>query len=234
MSWWKGNEQSRGNDGNTDGLELKPEEVKAKLDKIDTLEDSIKTSVSADMDEKLKPMNEFIARMNAADEATRQRKVRENQQQQQQNNEVDDIDFVTDPREATRKMLAPTNQALMTLAARAVKTEVLSELEYYTGDIKAKVDTLVGQQSLQNQADPAVVRNCYKVILADHITDISEGKLKTRAQAASFSGNGTGGHSGRENEEGEEKLSADEEAIASKFGMTSKEWTAAKKEVHYV
>ena len=234
MGWFNREAQrqheDKGNDGGTGDIELKPSEVKSKLEKIDSIETKF-GEMQTSFDAKMQPVIDFIASQ-SAEKAAAAKKIADERRAAEAN--IDATDWIDDPEGATRKLLQPTNQALLVMAARATKQDVLNEKEYYHGDFKSKVDALIAQQPLKNQCDVQAIENCYKVVLADHITEINEGKLKTRAQAAIFDSKGTGGHSGRGAEEEEDVLTPQEEIIAGKFGMNKKEWAAARKEVQYV
>lgn len=130
--------------------------------------------------------------------------------------------------------MAPLAQATLRLNARATKQDVLGELPFYHGDIRAKVDALILAQDLTAQSNASVVMNAYKSVVFDHMQQINEGKIKERGSAAVGSSSGTGGHSGSDSDKTEEELSTDEKFYAAKLGVSEADWKAQKKEIAYV
>lgn len=116
--------------------------------------------------------------------------------------------------------------------AREVRRSVFEDVEnypYYTGDLKKKVDDILDLEPLGSQANPNVVKNAYKVVLADHITELQQNKLRSRLSSASGSSAAASLASSDPNALPE--LSTDEKNYAEKMGIDPKEWAKSKKEM---
>lgn len=154
------------------------------------------------------------------------------------NKETEDAEleelFITDPKKAAeivaRKATESTNVALLTLRADNIKREVFEDADkfkYYTGDIKRKVDAMISQQTLASRNDSSVVENCYKVVLADHMSDILEGKIKSRFAGGESAGRGTSsGNAGAGGAGGKEPpvITEDIKKLAGKFGIKPEDY----------
>jgi phage I-like protein len=167
---------------------------------------------------------EKAAAIEAAKEAKRAKEERA---------EAENKDWSNDPEAAFRHSMKPVVKELFEQRAINVKRDVLGEgHEYYTGDIKTKVDSLIAVQPIEQQSNPNIIENCYKVVIADHMKDILDGKMKSRFAAAS--GSGSNGSRTESTEAEAAKLSEDEKLAARRFGISEVDYAKAKQEVEYV
>lgn len=237
MPWFRRSDGSMGVKDEKEGLEdveFKPEKLKEDITKdFDTKFTEFQTK----QDEKMKPLLDMAANIE------RDRKEREEtakkaaEKKEREDNSLTSEDFMLDPLGATRRAIQEGTQgvarATMMLAARGNIRETLEDKPYYHGEFKTKVDAMIANQSLDNQCRPDVVENCYKVILADHITEINEGKIKARTSGMSFEGGSTGGHKA-DNTESAETLTADEEKAAAAMGIKKEDWIKSRRELSFV
>jgi len=164
-------------------------ETKEKLGKMETLLQGLVDTQQAD-----KTAREKAAK-DAADAAARQN---QNKRQEEIDAELEDL-ILTNPKEAIRKATESQSVAIMTLRADNIRRETFEDAEkfkYYHGDFKRKVDALIANQSLAARNDASVVENCYKTILADHMDEIVEGKLKSRFASSTSNGGTSSGSAG--------------------------------------
>lgn len=162
------------------------------------------------------------------------RKAAEIENKRKEETEVDADLWITNPEEAARRTNEPLERRQQALAAITMRREVLGDKEFYTGEVKEKVDAMIEQQPLAARANSSVLLNCYKVVLGDYYLKGEGDKLKKQAAFTSFNGNGTGGSGAGGGKESEETLSPEELDIARKFGMSDKDWITSKKELNYV
>jgi hypothetical protein len=217
-----------------DDIEFKPEKLKEDITKdIETRFTDFQTKQT----ETLKPlltMAENIER----DRLSREKAAKDAaEKKNKEDNQVTDEDFLINPAEATQRLVNEGTKgiarATMMLAARGNIRETMEGKEYYHGDVKSKVDTMIAQQSLEMQCRPDVVENCYKAVVFDHMKDISEGKIKARTSGSTFEGGSTGAHT-PDTKESDEVLTADEKQAAKNFGLTEKQWVESKREMTFV
>jgi hypothetical protein len=234
MAFWKkmvdGSFKPADDNDNSD-IEFKPEKLK------EDITNEVKSSLSAfetKNNETLKPILEMAAQIKADRESRAEaaRKAEENKNNKE--NEVTSEDFMLDPAEAVRRQMQGTNTAVMMLAARAALRETLEDKEYYYGDIKQKVDAMVAQQPLPSQCRADVIQNAYKLVMFDHMKEVQEGKIKARNTSAIFEGGSTGGHDGKKADDANESMTADEKLVASKMGISDKDWISSRRELSYV
>ena len=120
--------------------------------------------------------------------------------------------ILTNPKEAIRRATEGQSVAIMTLRADGIRRETFEDQEkfkYYTGDFKSKVDALIAGQNLTARNDSSVVENCYKTVLADHMDQILEGKLKSRFASGTSSSGTSSGSAGDSGSGGREKAKID-------------------------
>lgn len=129
--------------------------------------------------------------------------------------------LLSDPKKAVGEMTAGLSTAILQTRADNIRRQVFednaSEYEYYTGDIKKKVDALIGEQSLKFQNDPAAVANAYHTVVGKMFKEIQEGKIKSRF--ATPSGSGTISDKGKKNEDMEIEITPDMIKAARNSGM---------------
>lgn len=224
--------------------EMKPgEDSKKPAEEFDPakFQSAVETSVKTQMEEFYnkqseanKPVHDFISTLQKERDERAAKAATENAKKQQEEGQTTDEDWILDPSAAVKKQIDPTNRALLTVAAKQMRSEVLGEKEYYHGDIKAKVDAILAQQSLANQNRADVLENTYKIVMFDHQKEIADGKIKARNMSGVFESNGVGGHNGKSDAEKGEELSADEKFAAKQMGISEKDWQSSKKELVYV
>jgi hypothetical protein len=227
--WIKRADGTEGADDAPKFGEIKPEDMQKA---VKPLLDQMK----ADNDAAMKPMLDYFAEQKAERERKAAAEESARRQQTRTDNEVNPEDWITDPMNATRKMMEPLQQTNATLAAIIVRDKTLGKMEHY-GDnpaFAAKVDALISAQPLQNQSNAQVILNAYKSVHYDMREELAEDRKKREAAGASFSNNGTGGHSGSKGEESTETLSAEEKVYAQKFGISDADWIKQKREMEYV
>ena len=229
--WVRRGDGSLGEGKDLSDIEFKPEEFEKKLTtSFKTQLDEMQTK----QNESMKPLLDMAASI-AAEKTEKVEAARvAAAKKTAETNEVTMEDFMLDPEDAMRRKLEPTNRALMMLAARGALREQMEDKEYYHGDMKSKIDALVSTLPLAQQTNAASIENCYKIVVYDHQKDITDGKIKARNTAAIFAGDSTGGHSGKESSDSGETLSADEKLVASRMGISDKDWISSRKELTYV
>ena len=234
MAWFKKDDGS-----------LSPEEQRRNKSDIEIDPSKLKEDLSTDFgkhletfkteqNEQLKPVLSFVEEMRKEREERIAAEARKKAAETAKENEVDETDWLLDPSKAVEAKLKPTQMAVLSLAARQARREVLEDKEYYFGDIKNEVDKMIDAQPLAQRSNTNVIENCYKLVMYDKQKDIAEGKIKAKNNSASFESNGTGGHSGKGSGENEEEMSQDEKTAASALGLSEKDWKSSKKELTYV
>lgn len=227
--WVKRADGTEGQDDKPTFGEIKPEDMQKA---VKPLLDQMK----ADSDAAIKPMLEYFAEQKAEKEAAAARKVAADRQQQQTDDMINPEDWITDPMNATRKMMEPMAKTNATLAAIIVRDKTLGKLEHY-GDnpaFAAKVDALISSQPLASQSNASIIMNAYKSVHYDMREELETEKQKKIASGTGFSNNGTGGHSGSGSEDSKETITDEEKVFARKFGITDADWIKSKRELEYV
>jgi hypothetical protein len=211
--------------------EIKPDAFKAELESSFKKElDALKT----EQDSKLAPLIEMANNFKAAQaEAERQRTVANNKTRATEL-EVDDDLWITNPAEAHRRSNANLVAQTQATAAITMRREVLSDLPYYHGELKEKIDQLIEAQPLSNRANPAILKNAYYTVLGQHTDELNEGKYKKATFGVGLNGSGTGSATGTDTNEKAIELNDDEKSIARSFGMSEKDWLKSKEELGYV
>lgn len=206
-----------------------------KVDKIDGLESSInelksKAGVLDRMDSFLKEQEEAKRRREAEERARKAGEKKETEDK-----ELEEL-ALTDPIKAAEIIAArktdPIIAATIDLQSKTLRREIFDspDYEYYQGDFKVKVDKLIDDLQLQHRANPVAIANCYKVVLADHMKDIRDGKLKSRFASVSSSSSST-----TSSKDKDEIVLTDEEKRAARvFGIKDEDYAAMKKDMNYV
>lgn len=181
--------------------------------------------------------NPILKRLNDSMEAAEQAKRQRQQQatQQQQNNQQTEFETAYGELEPNTQRVIDTrfqqvNERSLRVEARVVRASVFEDAEnypYYTGDIKKKVDDILDLEPYDNQANPTIVKNAYKVVLADHIKELQENKLRSRLSSAS--GPSSTSNLGTPDPNALPVLSAEEKDYATKMGISHEEWAKSKK-----
>lgn len=197
--------------GNDDDPEKKEA---AKKDK-EEFDKAVATAVKAQTDpilERLKGLDsissfvedskkEREARLKAEEETERKRKEIEANKNQPSDEDIAAL-MLTDPKRAVALITKNQTELLLRTSANQVKGSVFNdrsdEFPYYSGDVKAEVDKILSEQSLQFQNDPTAVANTYYTVVGKKQKEISEGKIKSRFAQASpgNTGSGKGGEGG--------------------------------------
>lgn len=123
------------------------------------------------------------------------------------------------------------NRTAQQTSARELRRSIFEDAEnyeYYTGDVKRKVDEMLDREPLQSQNSPDVIRNAYKVIVFEHMKDIQDKKLRSRLASVSAPTAQSGQNQVDPNALPE--LSAEEKTYASKMGIKLEDWAKSKKE----
>lgn len=228
-AWMKRDDGTEGNGDKPTFGEIKPEDMQKA---VKPLLDQMK----ADHDASMKPMLEFFQQQKEEREEAARKVAEAARKQQKDDNAIQPEDWITDPMNATRKMMEPLQQTNATLAAIIVRDKTLGKMEHY-GDnpaFAAKVDALIAAQPLVNQSNAQVIMNAYKSVHYDMRAELEEDRKKKEASGATFSNNGTGGHSGKSGESNPDVLSPEEKAYAAKLGISDADWIKSKRELEYV
>jgi len=201
--------------------------------------EAVKKDVDSSIDAKLKPVLTYIEAQTKKEQEAEAQRAAAARKKQQEESEIDETDYITDPKGAIDKRIAPLERTIMAQNAIIMRKETLEKMDYYSSDpeFKNKVDALIDAQPLSSRANAAVIMNAYKSVFFDNRKEIEEGKIKSQASLLSNAGGGTGGHSGssRSNGQGDDDIMSQEEKnYAAKLGISEKDWAAQKKELEYV
>lgn len=167
---------------------------------------SVKTEISAALDERLKGLSDiqaFVADAKKEKDAAAAAAAAKHSKEQleSQDEELEQL-LLTDPRKAIGMATEGQQKVILQLRADNIKRDVFEDaqrFEYYTGEFKSEVDKLIAQQPLAAQNDPTVVENCYFSLLGKKQKEIKENTLKSRFAGTSGSlgagktGEGAGG-----------------------------------------
>ena len=100
-------------------------------------------------------------------------------------------ELLSDPKKVIQESTNDLAQAVMQVRADSIRRQVFedrsSEFEYYSGDIKKEVDTLIASQNLKFQNDPKALENAYHTVVGRKMKEINEGKIKSRFASSSSS-----------------------------------------------
>lgn len=172
--------------------------------------------------------------MDANDEAAKKKKEASTTTQQHASNKEfaeayenldDDTKKVIDAR------FNSVQQSAMRTDARETRRSVFEDEDnfpYYAGDIKRKVDEMIEAEPLVNQTNPLVVRNCYKIVMADHLKELQEGKLRSRLSNATGSSTST---TSQIDPNALPSLTDDEKKTAKNLGISETDWAKTKKDL---
>ena len=183
--------------------------------------------------------NPILKRLNESMEAAEQARKQRQQQTTEQSRTAEQSQFEEAYNELepqTRQVIdtrfSQLNDRSLRVEAREVRRSVFEDAEnfpYYTGELKKKVDEMLDAEPVSSQVNPNVVRNAYKVVLADHITELQQNKLRSRLSGAT--GTSTGASLGTPDPNALPELTTDEKNWAEKMGIDTKEWAKSKKEM---
>lgn len=123
------------------------------------------------------------------------------------------------------------NRTAQQTSARELRRSIFEDAEnyeYYTGDVKRKVDEMLDREPLQAQNTPDVIRNAYKVVVFEHMKDIQDKKLRSRLSSVSAPVSTPGQSQVDPNALPE--LTDEEKLYAGKMGIKLEDWAKSKKE----
>jgi hypothetical protein len=203
--------------------------------------DSVTASLTTSIGETVKKYmdeNPTLTELKATMEAnrTRQQQQRTSEEQRQSQTEAERIAALREnmddqTREYVDNQMSIINKTAMQTSARELRRSIFEDVdnyEYYTGDLKRRVDEILDREPLANQNNPDVVRNAYKVVAFEHFKDIQDGKLKSRLSTATSTS--TPSNQNQPDPNALPTLSDDEKREARKMGITEKDWAQSKKE----
>jgi hypothetical protein len=191
MPWWSNkteiDPEKKPEEKKDDEIELKPKDVKAKLDKIDSLDTSI-----TELKTKTAVLDRMSSYLDEQDAAKRVAKAKELAEKVEKNGEELDELWVTDPKKAMEMQIQPLINSQINTTSLVVRKQIFDDekFPYYHGEFAKKVDSYIDGLPITARADPATIKNCYKIVLADHMQDIADGKLKSKFAAASTTSTG--------------------------------------------
>lgn len=210
-----------------------PDDLKTKLDNSASKEDLGKLNDTlAKLQESINSIN-----VNAAAEAEERKKAatRRAAEEARARNEQTDEELnelaLTDPVAATKRIVeqstAAQTQALLLVNAQNVRREVFEDTEkypFYTGELKAEVDRIIGAESPQAQNNRGLIEHAYNSVVGKHYKEIMEGKLKTRFASSEGNRGTSTGNTGSKEDQGPRRLSDDEKKVARVLGFKEDEY----------
>ena len=230
MAWWEGKKEEEGK--KEDELELKPKEVKAQLDKIET----ISTEFQKFRDESKSSQERLNKFLEAQEELQRIADEKAEAERNKRSGQEINDELESDPASAITKLISPMHQTALKTEAKLARKEFFEDnakdFEYYSDPtFRRRVDALIESLPIQTQSNVKSIENCYAVAERELRQEIKDGKIKSKFAAQSSTNNNG---STKTNEVTGDNLSDDEKSVAAKFGMTNDEYAKAKKELSYV
>lgn len=226
--WLRADEkdEEEGSKKDLSSIEIKPEVI---ADAVKPHLEATKKEISDAVNKQLAPVVEFF-------ETQRREKEAAARKAQKESEENDDTDWITDPKGAVQKELAPLHRQNAAVAALLMRKETLGEMDYYSSDpdFKRRVDELIDKQPLQLRAHPEIILGAYKNIHYDMQQEIKDGKVKSKLSASTSSNGAVGGHDGKSKSDNEVTISDEEKGYAKKMGISEADWVKSKRELEYV
>jgi hypothetical protein len=201
-------------------------------DRLKAQEASITTSLTSKLDERLKGLDSLTAfaadykkEKEEAAEKERLKKTTKTQEQLQAESEDMAAAMLNDPKKVINDEIlkSPLAQIAFTTSAENLKRTIFqddaSEYPYYSGDIKKEIDDILSKQNLQFRNDAVAIKNTYHTVIGRHMSEINEGKIKSRfaSSSSSLKDKGTGG---TQDEKVKIEMSEDIKKMARLTGMT--------------
>lgn len=214
-------------------IELKPKDVKDKLDKIDGMETEVKKI--SKLEEGQTEILGYFRQAKADREAARQRAEEAEQVKRQKAEDDNAPSFEDDPVAAVNRQLDPILKQNYLLSAKQNIRDMVesNQLEFYTGDIKSEVDKLIEAQAMRgNPVSTEYIENAYYIAKGKKEKDIADGKIKSRFSAASGASSGTGGLESNP-DKSKQALSEDEKRYAAALGIKDEDYNKFR-EAEYV
>lgn len=218
-------------------IEIKAsKEVKEKLDKIDTLStsvDEIKGKFAV-----LDEMGTFLSEQKRLREEAKARQLADaNKTKNDKTGEEVEQLWLEDPKKAFEMQSQDLRVGMLNAQSMNIRREVFEdegEFEYYTGDFKKEVDSLI-ENSLtpSNRIDPASIKNCYYLVLGRKQKEIKENKIKSRFSSMTTSSSKSGEGSGKAGD-GTITLSDEMKQAAAKLGVKPEDYAKNAREMGYV
>jgi phage I-like protein len=239
MAWFDRNNTNNegGGDGNKnlvltdEHFERIATDVAKKLEK--PLNDSLTSASQAALDANpiLKRLKDSMdANETRRQEAERARTTSASQTQQTEFDKAYD-ELEPEVRTVLDARFSQANQSAMRAEARETRRGIFEDIEshpYYTGDLKKKIDEMIEKEPLENQINPLLVRNAYKIIVADHMKDIQEGKVRSRLSSATGSSTTT---TTKTDANALPALTDEDKRAAKNFGIKEEDWAKTKKDL---
>jgi hypothetical protein len=142
-------------------------------------------------------------------------------------NKEEDLDWMLEPEKATQatisKMVAPVIAATADMRARMHYTTFESQNKRGFRKFKTEIDELYNKQSINAKQSPELIENCYKIIMANHIDEISKGGESFFIEPGGSS-SGAGGGTGDPKKKAVEVLSKDALELCAKWGVDPEEY----------
>ena len=167
------------------------------------------------------------------------RRVTEQQQQKNQQTEQTEAQRIAalrenlddDTRTYVDRQFEVINRTAQQTSARELRRSIFEDAEnyeYYTGDVKRKVDEMLDREPLSSQNNSDVVRNAYKVVVFEHMKDIQDKKLRSRLSSTSASPILSNQNTPDPN--ALPTLNQEEKDFAKNMGISEADWAKSKKE----
>lgn len=205
-----------------------PDDLKTKLDNSASKEDlgKLQTTLEA-LQASIQGIN-----ANAAAEAEERRRAAAKRateeaatHRQQTEEELQEL-ALTDPIAASKRLiqqeLSARDNAILLMNAQNIRREMFEDIEkfpFYTGEIKAEVDKLIGAEKPEAQNNRGLIEHAYYSVVGRKSKEIAEGTLKTRFATSEGSRGVTGSVKGSESERGPRRMNDDEKKVARILGF---------------
>jgi hypothetical protein len=141
----------------------------------------------------------------------------------------EELDWVLEPEKATQATISKLVSPLVTATAD-MKAQMLYDRFAGTAPkgfrkYEKEIKELWDKQSLAAKQDPEIIKNCYKVIVADHLDEIQKGGESFFIESSS--GGSSGGVDGRGSTEGKKAvdiLNKDQLELCTKWGVDPEDY----------
>lgn len=143
--------------------------------------------------------------------------------------------FLDDENKAFNERAQPLYNATMENAARLAKMQVTQELQsnprdrFILSKYGAEFDAFVAQLTPVQRTMEDAYRNCFKIVKANHVDEM----LDSASRGTDFFTESSGGPPPPA-EKKTEKLSAEESAMAKKFGISEADYMKSKSQIQQV
>lgn len=223
--------------------EKKPEKTQEEyeIDLTKKISDSINSNLGQTVGDVVKQYFESDPTLTALREQMDANRQRQNEQRTRQSAETrqteeqrmaelrDNMDDNT--RSYVDQQFSILSRTAQQTSARELRRSIFEDAEnyeYYTGEVKRKVDEMLDREPLTSQNNSDVVRNAYKVVVFEHMNDIRDKKLKSRLSSTSPAGILPAQNAPDPN--ALPSLNDEEKIIARNMGIKEEDWAKSKKE----